>query len=470
MGAARLCGAARGSLAALVLAACAFSSRPAPAYAPPERDKAVVLGRVVNEMGQAVADADVRLKQDGQPKAELVTRSNGSGDFVFRFLEAGSYRLSAAKSGVRSEAVSVDAREGEDAKPVVVVLKGAQGQGKPAPGGGSSSDFAPEFSDKPNFTVAGVTDWTAVGGHGSDTTLRASETLARETQGLKTGATPTDAAGTGGEAEKHRLAGEAAERDGDALTAVRELELAAHLEPSEENTFAWGSELLLHRAIWQAQEVLSKGAAAYPRSVRMLTALGAAMFAGARYQDAAERLCAASDLDPAARAPYEFMGKVQMGAPDPLPCIEERLQRFVERAPASSEAYYLYAMALQKRQDVAPDEYRGRQIRGLLTKAVSLDPKCGEGYLQLGVLSASERDYAKAVELYAKAIAADPRLEEAHYRLGVAYDRLGEHEKAQAEFAVHERLKKEEADEVERERKEVKQFQVVQPGSGAGVQ
>ena len=32
-----------------------------------------------------------------------------------------------------------------------------------------------EFADKPNFTVAGVTDWTAVGGHGSDATLRTSE-------------------------------------------------------------------------------------------------------------------------------------------------------------------------------------------------------------------------------------------------------------------------------------------------------
>ena len=38
-----------------------------------------------------------------------------------------------------------------------------------------------EFADKPDFTIAGVTDWTAVGGHGSDSTLRTSEDLARET-------------------------------------------------------------------------------------------------------------------------------------------------------------------------------------------------------------------------------------------------------------------------------------------------
>ena len=42
-----------------------------------------------------------------------------------------------------------------------------------------------EFFDKPNFTIAGVTDWTAVGGHGSDSALRTSEDLARETLTLK---------------------------------------------------------------------------------------------------------------------------------------------------------------------------------------------------------------------------------------------------------------------------------------------
>src|SRR5581483_65808 len=52
--------------------------------------------------------------------------------------------------------------------------------------GAAVSTAAPmEFSDAPNFTVAGVTDWTAVGGHGSDAILRTSEDLARETMALK---------------------------------------------------------------------------------------------------------------------------------------------------------------------------------------------------------------------------------------------------------------------------------------------
>ena len=49
-----------------------------------------------------------------------------------------------------------------------------------------------EFADNPNFAVAGVTDWTAAGGHGSDTSLRTSEALTRETLTLKPGSVGPD--------------------------------------------------------------------------------------------------------------------------------------------------------------------------------------------------------------------------------------------------------------------------------------
>ena len=57
-----------------------------------------------------------------------------------------------------------------------------------------------EFADQPTFTIAGVTDWTAVGGHGSDSTLRTTETLASETRSLKAkvaDGTASDAAPSG---------------------------------------------------------------------------------------------------------------------------------------------------------------------------------------------------------------------------------------------------------------------------------
>src|SRR5205814_2107505 len=44
-----------------------------------------------------------------------------------------------------------------------------------------------EFTDKPNFTVAGVMDWNNTGTHGSDVRVRTSEALAKETLALKNG-------------------------------------------------------------------------------------------------------------------------------------------------------------------------------------------------------------------------------------------------------------------------------------------
>jgi len=103
-------------------------------------------------------------------------------------------------------------------------------------------------------------------------------------------------------------------------------------------------------------------------------------------------------------------------------------------------------------------------VEGLLQRAVALDPKCSDAYLQLGNVMMSRRDSAAAIVDYAKAIETNPQLAEAHYRLGLAYDRIGEKEKASREFATHEELDRQQAAEVERQRREVKQFLV--KGSG----
>jgi Flp pilus assembly protein TadD len=265
-------------------------------------------------------------------------------------------------------------------------------------------------------------------------------------------------------AADHRLAGELDEKLNDPLDAVKEFEEAVRLDPSEQNYFEWGSELLYHRAVWQALDVFKTGAQAHPQSERMITALATALFAGARYDEAALRLCEASDLQPADSEPYLFMGKIELAAPNPLPCVDEKLARFVAQKPENADANYLYAMALLKRQ--AQDAATLEKIESLLTKAVALNDKCSDGYLQLGILAASHRDLAQAIAYYQKAIAANPQLSDAHYRLGVAYDRVGEHQKAVEEFRMHDETKKLEAEAIDRQRREVKQFVVV-PGQPA---
>ncbi len=87
--------------------------------------------------------------------------------------------------------------------------------------------------------------------------------------------------------------------------------------------------------------------------------------------------------------------------------------------------------------------------------------------MQLGVLQSTRRDYEKAIGFYTKAIEANPQLSEAHYRLGVAYDRVGDKERAKQEFQRHDEIEKQQATEVEKQRREVKQFLVVVDGKTA---
>ena len=494
-----------------------------------------VRGQVLGANGRPVSGAVVHLDSKGAA-AERSTTTDAAGVFIFSGVAAGSYEVRAESRGSHSDAAEVKASGERGGGEVALVLR----DGSAA----AAASQAMEFADKPNFSVAGVTDWTAVGGHGSDSTLRTSESLANETRGLKpegagdarggamdketesglraavAGAPGSFAANRGlGEfylrtgdyaqavpalesayriepgnqanqydlvrayekhgdvseaqarvkeflaqgqsGDLHRLAGELDEKAGDPLAAVHEFEQAVKLDPSEPNYFAWGSELLVHRAVWQAQEVFQRGAEAHPRSARMQTALGSALFAGARYEAAAQRFCAASDLIPSDAAPYVAMGKIESAAPNALGCVAPKLAAFARQEPGSSVANYLYAMSLLKQQAQAPDAAAVQRAEGLLEKAVEEDPKCSEGYLQLGILAASRRDFSKAIGLYERAIAADPQLADAHYRLGVAYDRTGRSAEAKQEFALHDRLKQEQAEATERERREVKQFLVV---------
>jgi tetratricopeptide (TPR) repeat protein len=264
-------------------------------------------------------------------------------------------------------------------------------------------------------------------------------------------------------ADLHRMNAELDENLGDSLGAVHEFQLAASKDPSEMNYFAWGSELLVHRAIWQAKEVFDEGERRYPNSVRMVTARGATLFAGALYDDAALGFCRASDLDPASIEPYVFMGRVETAAPKALPCVVEKLARFQKLQPTNPLANYYYAMALKKQQGSEADPRVMEHVTDLLTKAVTIDPKCAVAYLELGNISVSAKQWEHAINYYLQAIQADKDLSDAHYRLAVAYQRTGKQELAKEQFQLHDEIATTQAAEVQRQREAVKQFLVVLP-------
>ena len=450
-------------------------------------DAITVSGTVRSSSGEPVAGASVFLDAKSF-SAHLQTKTNADGTFVLSPDRAGTYTARAEKSSQRGAGKEPLVLAAGDKKHLDLILAVQVAAG------------TMEFKDEPDFTVAGVTDWSNVGLHGSDTTSRTSEALAKETLSLKAGGTERLPGGkaqgkyesaleceakgdfvkareeirktlaASDDAEGHHLLGDIDERLGDPLEAVREYERAARMYPSEQNYFDWATELLLHKAAQPAVEVFTKGSNLHPNSARMLAGLGAALYAVGSYDDAAQRLCAASDLRPAEPSPYLFLGQMEKTVPAPLPCGEEKLARFAQQQPANALANYYYAVALWKRQRGSETAASSREVQALLEKAAKLNPNLAEAYVQLGVVYFARNDSAQAIAAFQQAIKVSPQLSEAHYRLSLTYKRNGDDAKAHQEFAAYQDTEKMETAAVERQRSELKQFLVIlknQPGAGA---
>lgn len=424
--------------------------------------------------GRPVVEAAVYLQLKDGPQT-WSAHSDATGSYRFFGLREGIYILRAEKAGYSQVAISPCVIGPKEAKRVDLILEAWKNPSAKDSSPAKSGQGPPEFFDEPQFTVAGVTDGTNLGGHGSNTIVRTKESLAKDVATLSASAGkppvtgPPPAPSSSGDqaplgpalldqAGQHHLLGDLAEKSGDSLKAVREYQKAAELDPSEANLFDWGAELLLHRAAEPAIEVFSKGNRLFPRSARMLVALGVSWYSNGSYDQAAQRLCEASDLDPADPQPYLFLGKIQSVETNQSECPLDRLKRFAKLQPENALANYYYGVSLWKRRKGPDDAETVAQAESHLTRAVQLDPKLGVGYLQLGVLYSEQKDFPRAISSYQSAIQAAPQLEEAHYRLAQAYKRTGKKEQAEEELRVYNQLSKSKDEEVERERRESRQF------------
>ncbi len=469
-------------VAACVLAAAAMLVA-AEAQPPETAGSAIVHGYVRDSNRRLLANASVFLKvgtfEQALAAPTQTTHTDSEGHYRFEALRAGAYTLRAEMTGYNGATVTpVNLAQSETTKIdfVLTATKASELLGAPpaTPTTAKSAAPAPEFFDEPTFTVAGITQATGAGGHGSDTVLRTTEALARATVSLskepaadaKSRAATTESsllkavALNPKDAALHHQLGDVEEELGHPLEAVREYQRAAELDPSELYLFDWGTELLTHRALEPATEVFTTGNRLFPKSVRMLIGLGVAWYARGSYDRAAQFLGNASELAPEDPTPYLFIGKMQSAETVPTKESVERLARFQQYEPGNSLANYYYAVSLWKwRQSVsALDDASSAQIEALLQKAVQLDSKLGAAYLQLGILYAQRGDYTRAIPAYQKAIEVSPELEEPHYRLAQAYLRTGDKTKAQEELELNRQLYKKTKDDAERKRREIQQF------------
>ncbi|MBZ5655628.1 MAG: tetratricopeptide repeat protein [Acidobacteriia bacterium] len=479
---------------------------------------------VRDSLHQPVAGAEVHLQRENDTQT-LDARTDSKGAFTFSALREGTYSLRASMMGKGKATVTPVTLRQNETNTLELTL--------------SSEDLT--FFDEPTFSVAGVTDTTNLGGHGSDAVVRTKDALAKATVSL--GATSSNnslrpahsaerednlraivarepesfeanlrlgallveegkprealpyleqasninpgdydnvyqlalACASTGEyeqararvrallakqekAELHHFLGDVAEMTGDPLEALREYQRAAQLDASEPNLFDWGTELLLHHAPEPAAEVFSNAHRAFPHSIRILLGMGVAWFAHGSYDQAIQSLGEASDLQPDDPNPYLFLGKIQSVEANEPAAIAEKLARFARLQPQNALANYYYAVSLWKQRRGPEDTQTAAQVETLLQKAVALDPKLADAYLQLGILYSERKDFPKAIAAYQQAVAVNPHLEQAHYRLAQTYRLIGQNDKAQTELQLYERISKEKAAQLERERSEIKQF------------
>lgn len=413
---------------------------------------AVVTGMVWDSENRPLANATVFLESDDHAH-KLTVQSDSRGQYRFEAVPSGSYELRVSKSGYGVAKNGPFVLHNAESKSVELRLAAESGAAT-----GKDDSAAVKFSDEIHFSVAGVTDPSNLGGHGSDSVLRTKETLAKETASLnrETAMRPNNNSRVSEDvANMHVRLAEAAESDGRPLDAVHEYQQAAELQPSEAHLFAWGADLLLHRAFEPAIEVFTKGHRLYPDSVRMLLGLSVATYDQGRMEEGKKLLLEACDLDPADPGPYLFLGAILETEKIAPPGWTERFKCFASAHAENALAHYYYAVALAKDE---PGSENLATIESELKRAVALDPKLGDAYTQLGILCVRQADFPSAISFFQEAIQATPLADEAHYRLAQAYAHMGEAKKASKEIELFKKISEQKKNETERERHKIQQF------------
>jgi tetratricopeptide (TPR) repeat protein len=258
--------------------------------------------------------------------------------------------------------------------------------------------------------------------------------------------------------ELHNLLGQIEEKDGKFVTAANEFEIAAHMDPSEDNLFTWGSEMLLHRTYEPAIAVYQEGVRRFPDSPRLSIGLGLALYSRGKYDEAVAALLKAADLNPSDPRCYLFLSKAYDSSPNQAEKVIQTFRRFAELQPGNALAQYYYAMSLWKGKRTEDAGLDLQTVESLLHKSIALDEALPEAHVQLGNLYADQHGYEKSIPEYVRALELDPNLSDAHYRLGTDYVHVGQKDRAQKEFEIYQKLRAEHLAEIDKERAEVQQF------------
>jgi len=264
-------------------------------------------------------------------------------------------------------------------------------------------------------------------------------------------------------AELHSLLGSVYEGKSDFIAAANELQQAAQMDPTEDNIFEWGAELIRHRTMQPARQVFEEGVNKYPGSWRLQTGLGVTLYLLGYNDLAVQAFCRATDINPEDSRPYFFLAKILAASPAQAEQVSARFERYVQVQPRDPWARYYYALSLWRsaRKETAATNLT--KVESLLRSALELKPDFAEAHLQLGILQSEQENYSEAVRQYQRAIELAPSLADAHYRLGQALVHMGDKERGSAELKISTELHSRELAEDDEKGRRILEFIYKEP-------
>lgn len=221
-------------------------------------------------------------------------------------------------------------------------------------------------------------------------------------------------------AEIHRLLARTNEGLGKFAEASHDYQLAANQQPSEENLFGAGYELILAGLPKDAAGAFEAGVNRYPRSIQLLIGFGSAQFLEGHAAESVQTLLRAVALNPADPRPYPFLAEASGVSSEDAERVHAAFENFLRISPNDPLASYYCALDL-----IHVRAANDRRIEDLLQHAILLDPDLVDAHYQLAVLDAGRGDYQHAAQELETVVRLSPDHKEAHYRLAIAYQRTG---------------------------------------------
>ena len=390
----------------------------------------VVEGVVRDAEKRPVVDVRVLLDDQVEGRTQAAV-SDDSGHFRFSGIAASTYALRARKPGYVEKVEGPFALGLGETKTLSLLLVAEKDA---APGKNTAQVL--EYSDVPQFTVAGVMDPSNVGGHGSNVTLPTKEALARETASLAK-ETSDSRGNAGAPAELPKVAsgdfagnweaGRKLVQSGRAKDAIVYLERALQLSPDATDTSYWLAMAYLRTGNPKRAEELAR---LWPRE-----------------RETAESHALLAEIKEAEGQPVEAVKEYQRAAqmaPSEAYLFAWGAELLLHHADAPaagvfSVGHQLYPKSIRMLVGLGAAAY-GQDLNEeaalWLLAAISLAPSDARPYLFLGkVLEVAKSEPQEWVGVFRRFVAVRPDDAWAHYYYAVA---LEKQQRGEPDFAERE--------------------------------